>query len=56
MIRDTSRLEKHLENNPSDAQSVISLIKIRSENYQYTFNLEAKRKQERMNALRRGKD
>lgn len=55
MIRDTGKLEKHLELHPTDAQSLIALIKINSQNSQYAFDLETKKKQERMAALRRGK-
>lgn len=51
MIRDTSKLEKHLKKHPTDAQSIISLIKIQSENHQYSFDLEVKRKKERMRSI-----
>ncbi|WP_430598264.1 hypothetical protein [Enterococcus sp. AZ177] len=51
MIKNTSKLEKHLKSHPTDAQSIISLLKIRSANYQYSFDLEAKKKREMMNSI-----
>lgn len=51
MIKDTSKLEKHLKSHPTDAQSIISLIKIRSVNYQYSFDLEAKIKREQLKSF-----
>lgn len=54
MIKNTSKLEKHLEKHPTDAQSVIALVKTNSENSQYLFDLEIKKKKEKLTALRRG--
>lgn len=53
MKRDTSKLEKHLKDNPTDANSVIALLKIRSDNYIHNFDLERKKKLEFSKSLRR---
>ena len=53
MKKDTSKLEKHLERHPTDAGGVISLLKTRSHNYEYDFNLERKKKREKMESIKR---
>lgn len=53
MKKDLSKLEKHLERSPTDAQGVISFLKARSHNFEYDFNLERKRKREKMNSIKR---
>lgn len=53
MKKDTSKLEQHLERHPTDASGVISLLKTRSHNYEYDFNLEQKKKHEKMESIKR---
>ena len=53
MKKDTSKLESHLERHPTDANGVISLLKTRSDNYEYDFSLERKRKREKMKSIER---
>jgi len=53
MIKDTTKLEKHIEQNPTDAEAVIALLKANSYNADYEYELEKKRKQERMRARKR---
>lgn len=55
MKKDTAKLEQHLERNPTDAAGVISLLKARSHNYEYDFNLEQKKKREKMKSIQRKK-
>ena len=54
MIRDTTKLEKHLERNPTDAQCVIALLKIKSNNTHYAVQLKTKKMQERLRAMETG--
>lgn len=53
MKKKITNLEKHLENHPTDANGVISLLKARSYNFEYDYNLEKKRKREKMNGFER---
>lgn len=53
MKKDTVKLEKHLERHPTDASGVISLLKARSHNYEYDFNLEQKKKREKLESIQR---
>lgn len=53
MKKDTSKLESHLARHPTDAAGVISLLKARSQNYEYDFSLERKRKQEKIRSMER---
>ncbi|KXT63153.1 hypothetical protein [Lactococcus sp. DD01] len=53
MKKDLSKLEAHLERSPTDAQGVISLLKAQSHNFEYDFNLNIKRKREKMNSIKR---
>lgn len=55
MKKDTVKLEKHLERHPTDASGVISLLKARSHNYEYDFNLEQKKKREKLESIQRKK-
>lgn len=47
MKKDTTKLEAHLERHPTDANSIIALLKINSDNYIYGYDLEDKKKHER---------
>jgi len=51
--KDTSSLTEHLSRHPTDANAVISLLKMNSHNYEYDYNLESKRKAERGKAFHR---
>ncbi|EGP5709403.1 hypothetical protein DQ181_09680 [Enterococcus faecium] len=53
MKKDTTKLEKHLENHPTDANGVISLLKARSANYEYDYLLSQKRKKEKARSFSR---
>lgn len=53
MIKDTTKLEEHIKANPTDSQAVITLLKTNSDNVDYLYELEQKRKQERMRARKR---
>lgn len=53
MKKDTSKLEAHLERHPTDAQGVISLLKVQSANYEYDFALDQKRKREKARSFER---
>ena len=46
MLRDTAKLEEHIKQHPTDANAVIALLKMRSDNFVYEFNLAQKRKHE----------
>lgn len=56
MKKDTTKLKKHLEEHPTDANSLISLLKIQSANFEYDYNLEIKRKREKGAAFQRIKE
>lgn len=56
MKKDITKLKKHLEEHPTDANSLISLLKIQSANFEYDYNLERKRKQEKGAAFPRMRD
>lgn len=47
MKKDTTKLKKHLEEHPTDANSLISLLKIQSANFEFDYNLKIKRKREK---------
>lgn len=53
MKKNTNKLESHLERHPTDAKGVISLLKARSENYEYDFLLDQKRKHEKARSFER---
>ena len=53
MKKNTEKLEQHLERHPTDAAGVISLLKSQSHNYEYDFNLEQKKKREKMKSIKR---
>jgi len=54
--KDTSKLESHLARHPSDAAGVISLLKTRSNNYEYDFSLDQKRKREKARSIERKRE
>gem|GEM_PF-3808102 len=56
MKKDTSKLESHLARHPSDAAGVISLLKTRSNNYEYDFSLDQKRKREKARSIERKRE
>lgn len=56
MKKDTSKLESHLARHPTDAAGVISLIKSRSDNYEYDFLLEQRRKREKARSFERKRE
>ncbi|MEN6624154.1 MAG: hypothetical protein ABFD50_21730 [Smithella sp.] len=53
MKKDTSKLEKHLQQHPTDASSVIALLKRKSHNYMYDYELESKKKHEKHKGIQR---
>lgn len=53
MKKDTRKLEQHLSRNPTDANGVISFLKAQSHNFEYDFNLERKKKREKMQSMNR---
>lgn len=53
MKKETTKLERHLRENPTDANAVISLLKARSYNYEYDFRLIQKKKLEKARSLSR---
>lgn len=53
MKKDTTKLERHLRSNPTDANAVISLLKMKSNNVQYDFELERIKKRERAHSFAR---
>nr|DAV18291.1 MAG TPA: hypothetical protein [Caudoviricetes sp.] len=55
MKKNTTKLESHLERHPTDAEGVISLLKARSDNYEYDFLLDQKRKHEKARSFERKK-
>ncbi|MBO0459557.1 hypothetical protein JZO77_22730 [Enterococcus hulanensis] len=56
MKKDTAKLESHLARHPTDAAGVISLIKSRSDNYEYDFLLEQRRKREKARSFERKRE
>lgn len=54
-MKSNEKLEKHLERNPTDAQSVIALMKRNSKAIHKERNLNAVRKKERLAAVNRKK-
>ncbi|MDT2685799.1 hypothetical protein [Enterococcus gallinarum] len=55
MKKDTSKLEQHLQRNPRDANGVISLLKAKSYNYHYDFELARKKKFEKARSFERNR-
>ncbi len=53
MKKNTTKLESHLKKHPTDAEGVISLLKARSDNFEYDFLLDQKRKHEKARSFER---
>lgn len=50
MKKSIDKLVQHIDENPTDANAVIALLKINSDNIFYDYDLITKRHQERMRA------